>query len=248
MRRRLAQWTRRSAAIALESVERKLQCGTSFDRNWSNRGRTIMYNIRPILSLIVCTSALSGCAMSSGAPGETSEETSQAINDSVCPEDVPAVLTPDPDQTIKASLLGVGVQVYMCTATASGGFAFTFVTPFANLLNDAGRLVGTHFIGPTWQANDGSAVVAAVDQRATVDPTAIQWLLLDVTSQNGIDGRFDDVTSIQRLATVGGLAPTTGCDAAHVGSIAEAPYSAQYVFYKTKDRGRVNQCGSPEGN
>ena len=182
--------------------------------------------------------------MSSGAPGETIEEASasQAISEDVCPEGVPADLKPDANQTIKSSFLGVGLQVYMCTATATG-FAFTFVTPQANLLNDGGRLVGTHFIGPTWQGNDGSAVVAAVSTRANVDPAAIPWLLLDVVSNNGIEGRFGDVTSIQRLSTVGGLAPTSGCDAAHIGSIAQVPYSAQYVFYKTKEEGKVKQCG-----
>jgi hypothetical protein len=199
-----------------------------------------------LASASLCGAALSGCAMSSGAPGETSQEeaaqTGQGISDDVCPENVPAQLTPDADQTIKSSFLGVGVQVYVCTATATGGFAFSFVTPTANLLNDGGRLVGTHFIGPTWQANDGSAVVAAVADRATVDPTAIPWLLLDVVSDNGVEGRFDDVTSIQRLSTVGGLAPTTGCDAAHIGSIAQVPYSSQYVFYKTKESGKVKQC------
>jgi hypothetical protein len=210
-----------------------------------------MNSIRRVFSFAVrsCVfgAALSGCAMSSGAPGETTEEasTSEAISEDVCPKDVPAVLTPDANQTIKSSLLGVGVQVYACTGTATGGFAWSFVNPTANLLNDAGRLVGTHFIGPTWQANDGSAVVAAVAERATVDPTAIQWLLLDVVSRNDVDGRFGDVTSIQRLDTVGGLAPATGCSApANLGSIAAVPYSSQYVFYKTKEAGRVKQCGA----
>jgi hypothetical protein len=205
-----------------------------------------MTSINHLLSLVagasLCT-VMSGCAMSPGAPGETIEEASQAISDDVCPESMPAGLKPDADQTIKSSFLGVGFQIYACTATATGGFAFTFVTPQANLLNDAGRLVGTHFSGPTWQGNDGSAVVAAVASRANVDPTAIPWLLLDVVSQNGIDGRFGDVTSIQRLSTVGGVAPASGCDAAHIGSIASVPYSAQYVFYKAKEQGRVKQCG-----
>jgi len=56
-------------------------------------------------------------------------------------------------------------------------------------------------------------------------------------------GRFSDVTSIQRLSTVGGLAPTDGCDAAHISSIAQVPYTAQYVFYKAKTRGAVKVCG-----
>ena len=56
-------------------------------------------------------------------------------------------------------------------------------------------------------------------------------------------GRFDDVTSIQRLSTVGGNAPTDGCDATHVGAIAQVPYSTDYVFYRAKPKGSVQQCG-----
>ena len=36
-----------------------------------------------------------------------------------------------------------------------------------NLLNDDGKLIGTHFIGPTWQGNDGSSVVGAKTAAAT---------------------------------------------------------------------------------
>jgi len=38
------------------------------------------------------------------------------------------------------------------------------------------------------------------------------------------------------------LAPADGCDAAHPGAIAQVPYTAQYVFYRTKDHGSVKQC------
>ena len=53
-----------------------------------------------------------------------------------------------------------------------------FVAPQANLLNDDGRLVGTHFIGPTWRGNDGSSVVGQKVAAASVDPSAVPWLLL----------------------------------------------------------------------
>ena len=208
-----------------------------------------MISIHRSFSLVTGTAllgaALAGCAMPSGAPGETEEgSAAQAISEDICPEGVPAALTPAADQTIKSSLTGVGVQVYVCNATAAGGFTWTFVNPTANLLNDAGRLVGTHFIGPTWQGNDGSAIVGARAAGATVDPTAIPWLLLNVTSHNGVEGRFDGITSVQRLSTVGGLAPASGCDAGHLGAIAQVAYSAQYVFYMAKDSGKVKQCAA----
>jgi hypothetical protein len=131
----------------------------------------------------------------------------------------------------------------MCTQSAAGSFAWTFVAPQANLLNDDGKLIGTHFIGPTWQGNDGSSVVGQKVAGAVVDPSAIPWLLLNGISHGAESGRFSDVTSIQRLSTVGGLAPADGCDSAHIGSIAQVPYTAQYVFYKAKPRGAVKVCG-----
>jgi hypothetical protein len=196
-------------------------------------------NFSAFIPAMVGFGASLGCS-TVDSTDDTITSSEQELATSVCPEGVPAALTPAVDQTIKAKLNAVGVQVYMCTA-AGGGYAWTFVAPQANLLNDDGKLVGTHFIGPTWQGNDASSVVGSRLAGATVDPAAIPWLLLKGTSTNE-EGRFSDVTSIQRLSTVGGLAPVTGCDADHVGAISQSPYSAEYVFYRTKAQGRVNQC------
>jgi hypothetical protein len=194
------------------------------------------------VSVIGLTSALGGCAANGEAPEETLGQSTQAISTDVCPAGVPATLAPAADQTLKSTLTGIGVQIYMCNATLAGGFAWTFVGPQANLLNDDGKLVGTHFIGPTWQGNDGSSVVGAKKVAASVDPSALPWLLLDAVSHGTEEGRFSDVTTIQRLATVGGNAPPSGCDQAHLGSIAKVPYTAQYVFYRTTNEGTVKQC------
>ena len=193
-------------------------------------------------AIITASVVFAGCTGAPGAAEETVGQTGSAISADVCPEGVPAALLPGPDQTLKSTFTGTGVQIYICN-NGSAGPVWTFVAPQANLTNDDGKLIGTHFIGPTWQGNDGSAVVGTRVAGATVDPTAIPWLLLTASSHNGIEGRFDDVTSIQRLSTVGGVMPATGCDASHLGSIAQVPYSAQYVFYKTKDSGKVKQCG-----
>ncbi len=130
----------------------------------------------------------------------------------------------------------VGVQIYRCDATPTG-YGWSFVAPRADLYGGNGKLIVTHFAGPTWQANDGSAVVAAVDGRANLDPTAIPWLRLAVTSATvGADGdRLAGTTFIQRIATTGGLAPAAGaCNAGAAGSTAEVPYTADYFFWKAK--------------
>jgi Protein of unknown function (DUF3455) len=136
----------------------------------------------------------------------------------------------------KVFLVGhaVGVQIYSCSATASG-FTWRFVAPRANLYDDNGKLIITHFGGPSWQAKDGSKVVGQLVQPVTVDPTAIPWLLLSTPSPTaGPDGdRLVDTTYIQRTATTGGLAPAAAtCNATTAGTVAEVPYTADYFFWK----------------
>jgi hypothetical protein len=129
---------------------------------------------------------------------------------------------------------GVGVQIYSCNAT-SGGFEWGFVAPRANLYGDNGKLIVTHFGGPTWQAKDGSKVVGGLAIPVTVDDTAIPWLRLSAVSTSaGPDGdRLAHTTFIQRTATTGGLAPPAAeCNATQVGTRVEVPYTADYFFWK----------------
>jgi hypothetical protein len=126
-----------------------------------------------------------------------------------------------------------GVQIYRCDATPAGP-AWSFVAPRASLYDRRGKLLTTHFAGPTWQAKDGSFVVGRVVDRAPAEGT-IPWLLLEVASSGGPeDGRLARTAYIQRLATTGGLAPASGCDAGTVGAVAEIPYTADYAFWRKK--------------
>jgi hypothetical protein len=130
----------------------------------------------------------------------------------------------------------VGVQIYACSATESG-FGWRFVAPRADLYGDNGKLVATHFGGPTWEARDGSKVVGQRDDGVTVDPTAIPWLRLVATSTvSGLDGdRLARTTFIQRTATTGGLAPPAAdCNAETAGTVDEVPYTADYHFWKAR--------------
>ena len=138
----------------------------------------------------------------------------------------------------KVFLIGhaVGVQIHECIA-ASTGYRWRFAGPRADLYGDNGSLLATHFAGPRWQARDGSTILATLDGdgTVTVDPTAIPWLRLRVTSaSSGADGdRLAAATYIQRISTTGGLAPAPDtCNAASVGQVAEIPYTADYAFWK----------------
>src|SRR6266511_6056906 len=102
----------------------------------------------------------------------------------------------------KVFLVGhaIGVQIYSCN-----GVVWGFVAPRANLYDDHGKLIITHFAGPTWQAKDGSRVVGRLVDSITVDPTAIPWLLLSASTTPGPDGdRLVATTYVQRIATTGG--------------------------------------------
>jgi hypothetical protein len=176
--------------------------------------------------LVVVTAVALCCAVAASAGARPSH--AQA--------GVPANLAPPAGQVKQQELLGIGAQVYTCRASAmaASGYEWAFSAPAAVLLDDSGAIAGTHFGGPTWQANDGSSVVAEVVERApSPELSAIPWLLLRVTS-SGAPGSFSDVTYIQRLDTTGGLAPTDSCDAEHVGTVARVPYTAAYVLFSAR--------------
>jgi hypothetical protein len=124
-----------------------------------------------------------------------------------------------------------GVQIYRCN-----GVSWGLVAPRANLYGDNGKLIATHFAGPSWQATDGSKVIGRRSKDpVTVDPTAIPWLLLErVSTSPGPDGdRLAGTTFIQRIETTGGLAPAAStCTAETADDVAEVPYTADYVFWK----------------
>jgi hypothetical protein len=129
-----------------------------------------------------------------------------------------------------------GVQIYSCNATASGP-KWGFVAPRADLYGTNGKLIATHFGGPTWEAKDGSWVVAKRDNGVTVDPTAIPWLRLSRVSGGGSDGdRLAETSFIQRTETAGGLEPAAiGCNPSTVGTVVEVPYTADYLFWNSVD-------------
>ena len=147
--------------------------------------------------------------------------------------DVPGDIQVEEGHKVFLSGHAIGVQIYRCNAI-SGGFAWGLVAPRANLYDGDGKLLMTHYGGPTWEARDGSSVVAARDGQANVDPTAIPWLRLKATSTSaGPDGdRLLKTSFIQRVATTGGLAPAAAsCNAATTGEQVEVPYTADYYFW-----------------
>ena len=140
---------------------------------------------------------------------------------------VPDTLKPGARESLALVVPAKGVQIYECRAAK-----WVFVAPDAELFDRSGKKIGTHYAGPHWEAADGSKVVAAVKARADAPAAnAIPWLLLSAKSV-GADGAFSKVTSIQRVATVGGIAPQGGCS--EQGTQARVPYTADYYLFTSK--------------
>jgi hypothetical protein len=143
---------------------------------------------------------------------------------------------------------GVGTQNYECQpSTSLGHVAWTLFTPQATLFSDLDEQLTTHFFSPnpvengvirvTWQdSRDTSTVWARAIASVVVTPDAVPWLLLQTAGTRvGPTGgaTLTDTTFIQRVNTVGGVAPATGCDTlTDVGHKKFVPYTADYVFFR----------------
>ncbi|MDO9169923.1 MAG: DUF3455 domain-containing protein [Methylobacter sp.] len=149
-----------------------------------------------------------------------------AYAETVIPEQIKVPQGYSPMLTVHAK----GDQIYQCSLN-QGEYAWTMLAPDAKLFDEEGKLVGNHSAGPLWEYKEGSRVVGRVVNK--IDKAAgkaISWLLVEVVSHQG-DGLFSDVSFINRVNTHGGLPPSSGCTANHLGSEKRVAYTADYIFY-----------------
>ena len=140
---------------------------------------------------------------------------------------VPDELKPGANESLAMIVAARGAQIYECH---DGKWAF--VAPEAELLDANGRRIGRHSAGPRWESIDGSGIAGIVRARADAPaPNAIPWLLLSAKPV-GAEGAFSKVTSVQRVATAGGVAPSGGCS--QTGLQTRVPYTAQYYFFSAR--------------
>ena len=154
-----------------------------------------------------------------------------AGTDNRAPE-VPARLAVGEGFKVHFHVYAVGVQIYAWTINPTNGVgSWVFQAPEAVLFDADDNVVGIHYGGPTWETESGSIVKGTRIDGVTVDTNAIPWLLLQGRDQEG-PGLFARTKYIQRVNTVGGLAPSTPGTTA--GQIAEVPYLAEYYFYRAE--------------
>jgi len=147
---------------------------------------------------------------------------------------VPDVLKPGASEKLAMVVPAKGEQIYECRESKdqAGVYDWAFIAPAAELFDGNGKQIGKHYAGPSWEAADGSKITGKVKQlSASPVAGAIPWLLLEAKSA-GREGAFSKVTSVQRVATVGGVAPAGGCPLA--GYQVRIPYTADYYFFTTK--------------
>ena len=157
-----------------------------------------------VLALLAPVALLGACAMT-GPSGSTAPVFSQAGMPA-------AVQVPDGH---KVALETVGV----------------FVGPDAALNDRRGTMVGKYYGPPaTWEARDGSKVTGT---QVAVSPAAAGSIPLQLVKANPAVGMgaMQGVSYIQRVATKGGVAPQTPCDAAGVGQKQVVEYQADYIFW-----------------
>ena len=109
------------------------------------------------MKLLCCAVLVAGCGVASATTAP--------------PHVSPELRVPE-GNTVAWSARARGVQIYTCRDRE-----WILRAPEAELFDEHGRRLGTHFAGPTWKATDGSQIVGEVRERApSPAPGAVPWL------------------------------------------------------------------------
>jgi len=93
-------------------------------------------------------------------------------------------------------------------------------------------VVGRYFGPPaTWESTDASKVTGAQVAVAPNGDGNIPLQLVKANPAMGM-GSMQGVSYIQRVATMGGVAPKTACAQANENAKQVVQYTADYIFYR----------------
>lgn len=150
-------------------------------------------------------------------------------------ENLPADIQVPKNNQVAWETIGKGEITYECRAKqdAPGGAAWAFAGPKASLKDRQGKEVGKYWGPPaTWEANDGSKLTGKELATAPAGAGNLPYQLVQVNPAEG-KGVLEGVTYIQRVALVGGVAPTTiACTQEKIGTKEQVQYQADYIFWK----------------
>ena len=132
-------------------------------------------------------------------------------------------------------LTGNGAYVYECRQSLldPNVYEWSFVVPDA-MLYDGSRSVARHATVGLFEAlTDRSSLSGVVRASQAGGGSNLPWLSMRAQPLSA-DGIFAGVTSVQRVNTAGGSAPTTGCGPGNAGGETRVAYRADYYFYKQR--------------
>jgi hypothetical protein len=115
----------------------------------------------------------------------------------------------------------------------------------ATLVDLHGKSVGTVTPSHYFLSYDGSYVIAKPASISQVSPDALAWARFTIrytATPRPHEGRFANISSIQRIDTSGGLPAQSDCDLE--GSRLLVPYSATYMIYRPGRPSIANQPGT----
>jgi len=188
--------------------------------------------MRPILSATTTATTAAVLALVLGACSSTPMTPSRVIDNASLPE---AVRVPAGEPQKLWTTTDAGQITYECREKKdmAGQFEWVFVGPVAKLKDASGKEIGSYFGPPaTWVSNDGSRVAGkqvAVSPN-TMTPGSIPLQLVKADPATGA-GAMQGVSYVQRLKTVGGVAPALPCADGNKGEKKVVSYAADYVFY-----------------
>jgi Protein of unknown function (DUF3455) len=187
--------------------------------------RSTSFVVRALGACIVAPALFSACSSVGGGAPMAAAFSQQSLPASV---QVPA------GNKVALETVGIGEITYECRdkANAAGQAEWVFVGPNAVLNDRSGKKIGMYYGPPaTWEAMDGSKLTGT---QVAVAPSSTGNLPFQLVKANPAigSGAMSGVTFIQRVALVGGVAPTSSCDAASKGQKSIVKYQADYVFWK----------------
>jgi hypothetical protein len=147
---------------------------------------------------------------------------------------LPAAVQVPAGHKVAMETVGAGDITYQCNPKKdmAGQFEWVFVGPDAKLNDRSGKQVGKYYGPPaTWESMDGSKITGMQVAVAPSSAGNIPFQLVKANPAMGT-GAMTGVAYIQRVATSGGVAPATACDANSAGSKQIVRYQADYIFYK----------------
>lgn len=147
-------------------------------------------------------------------------------------ETLPASLQAKPVEVLQEVFRVHGNETYVCQRDGNQ-LGWHATGTWATLVDESRHSAGVITAGGYFIASDGSYVVTRLLAQEIISASALPWQRLttvQASAEPGQQGRFANVTSIQRVQTSGGLPPDPACTVERTALY--VPYSATYLFYR----------------